>query len=101
MTLSRTHNGATADTELMRRQAVALVLAMAPEHIQMPTGTTRLVEDLGYDSLRLIELLIAVESHFAVHAPSDEPIHAQTLGDVEMLVMQLARMHSQPEGPCS
>jgi acyl carrier protein len=86
------------DVELLRRRAVALVLSMAPQQLQMPTSSTRLVEDLGYDSLRLIELVIAVEALFGIHAPLQEPIDAQTLGDVEELVVQLARTQAQAAG---
>ncbi len=84
----------TSNSDEVRRQAVALVLGMAPEQVQAPTATTRLVEDLGYDSLRLIELAIAVESLFGIHAPLEQPVEAQTLADVEQLVMQLAQAHS-------
>ena len=83
-----------ADVEIIRRQAVKIVLGMAPEQVEMPTGMTRLVEDLGYDSLRLFEMAIALEEHFGVHAPSDEPIQAETLDDVEKLVVRLARVRT-------
>jgi acyl carrier protein len=80
---------------VIRREAVKIVLGLAPERVQTPTAATRLVEDLGYDSLRLFEMAIVLEQYFGVHARSDQPLQAQTIGDVERLVVQLADFPSQ------
>lgn len=76
--------------EPLREQAVQIVLAMAPLPVDAPTGATRLVDDLGYDSLRLIELSIALQEHFGVTVKADESARADTVADVEALVVELA-----------
>jgi acyl carrier protein len=70
-------------------QVHAVVAAMAPH----PTaagdldGGTRLVADLAYDSVRLIELTIALEKHFGLPALEDSRLATvTTVGEVADLV---------------
>ena len=65
----------------------ALVAAMAPRPGAALTDDTRLIADLAYDSLRLIELSIALERWFGL-AEVDETAIAtvSTVGDVVDLV---------------
>lgn len=41
-----------------------IVAAMAPQPVAEMTGTDRLIEELGYDSLRLMELTVVLERSF-------------------------------------
>lgn len=63
------------------------ILELAPSSISAPTEQTRLVEDLGYHSLALLELAFALEDKFALPAMDAE--QAQKIGtmlDVEEYV---------------
>ena len=73
----------------VQAEAVRIVVAMAPRAVTEPTGSTRLAEDLGYDSLRLVELGIALEEHFGVELADAESLRAETLADVERIAVAL------------
>ncbi|MEU9186129.1 hypothetical protein AB0D14_16580 [Streptomyces sp. NPDC048484] len=68
---------------------------MAPQPVQEVRTEIRLVEDLGYDSLRLIELAIALERAFAL---PEIGVHRSTtvvsVGDVVDLVRELRTTQS-------
>lgn len=88
MTMTDPSTGGTAH----RDQVVELVRAMAPEsEISGGDGdladASRLVEDLGYQSLRLIELTMTLEETFDL-PPFDREILAavRTVGDVVSLI---------------
>jgi acyl carrier protein len=77
------------DTATGSTQVRAVVAAMAPN----PTAAadlaedTRLVADLGYDSVRLIELSIALEKYFGLAGLEESRLAAvTTVGDVIDLV---------------
>jgi acyl carrier protein len=74
---------------LLGEQAIQIVLALAPEPVEHPTGDTRLVEGLGYDSLRLMELTIALEEHFGLTVSADAR-RIETLDDVDALMASLS-----------
>lgn len=70
-----------------RDTVFAIVGAMAPVPDAELTDDTALVADLGYDSLRLIELTLALEQAFGLpELGQDETATAGTLGDVVRLV---------------
>lgn len=50
-----------------------IVALMAPEPPAEPNDTHRLIEDLGYDSLRLMELTVVLERTFGLprYRPED------------------------------
>jgi len=77
------------DPQAIQAQAVRIVVAMAPRPVAQPSGETRLTEDLGYDSLRLVELGIALEEHFGVEVGDAESFRAETLADVERIAVTL------------
>jgi acyl carrier protein len=78
-----------ADVEAVQREAVRIVVAMAPRTVAQVESSARLVEDLGYDSLRLVELGIALEERFGVELAEGEAFRVETLADVERLAAQL------------
>ena len=64
-----------------------LVVAMAPAPVTEPGPDTRLVEDLGYDSLRLLELAMAFETEFELPPiAADEVATVATIGDAERML---------------
>ncbi|MGD9901084.1 MAG: acyl carrier protein [Spirochaetales bacterium] len=50
--------------------------------IDKVTDETRIVEDLGYDSLDTVEMLMNLEEKYNIAIPDDEAINLKTLGDV-------------------
>ena len=62
----------TADDRL-RADTRALTASLAPDRGVEVTDDARLIEDLGFDSLLLIELTLAVEERFGL-PPSRYPI---------------------------
>jgi len=78
------------DATAIRAQAVQLVVAMAPRAVAQPSAQTRLAEDLGYDSLRLVELGLALEEHFGVELQDVSSLRVETLADVEQVAVALA-----------
>lgn len=69
-----------------------IVIAMAPgtvppEWVPAPPPAVRLIEDLGYDSLRLMELTVALENAFNVGPYRPEELSGvRTVGAVIDLV---------------
>lgn len=67
----------------------ALVTAMAPGPVE-PALHSAFVGDLGYTSLRLLELSIAVERAFALPPLTPDTLAGvQTVGDLVALVQNL------------
>ena len=48
---------------------------------QLP-GSTRLIDDLGFDSLAITEVVFFTEDLFSIHIPNEEIIQARTLDDL-------------------
>ncbi len=74
-----------------RVRAIATTMALKP--VDEVTRETRLVDNLGYDSLRLLELAIALEMEFGLTGISaDETVSITTVGGVEDFIAEaLAR----------
>jgi acyl carrier protein len=50
---------------------------------------TNLTNDLGFDSLDGVELIMAIEEKFNVHFPDSKTKDLKTIGDIITLVIQL------------
>ncbi|MFB9904332.1 acyl carrier protein [Allokutzneria oryzae] len=75
-----------AHTEVAR-----VVAAMAPNQGVAVTAESRLTADLGYDSLRLMELTMALEKHFGLPPVDFErAATVTTVADVTRLVEGVA-----------
>lgn len=74
----------------LSRQVRELVGEMSPAGPRTAKSTDRLIEDLGYDSMALIELAFAMVSTFALRPiKEDAAIAIQTVAEVEALVRSL------------
>lgn len=71
----------------VRDEVITLVKAMAPEPDGELEDNTRLVDDLGYQSLRLVELTMALEETFDL-PPFDRTdlTGVSAVGDVVSLI---------------
>lgn len=66
----------------MKEKVIALIadkLGKKPAQINMDS---RLVEDLGADSLDIVELIITFEDEFGISLPDEEVAKMKTIGDV-------------------
>jgi len=50
--------------------------------VEEMTADTKIAEDLGADSLDVVELLMAIEDEFDVEVPDEEIENIKTVGDV-------------------
>lgn len=54
------------------------------------TGSARLTDDLSFDSLRLVELALSLESEFAIGEVEETTVlDIITVADVERLILEL------------
>lgn len=75
--------------ESTRARVRQLIGEMSPNGRQEAASTDRLIEDLGYDSLAVIELSLQMESTFALTAIGQGTVpDITTVRDVEDLVVQ-------------
>jgi acyl carrier protein len=77
--------------ETLRTQVRQLIGEMSPLGSRTAESTDRLIEDLGYDSLAVIELSLQLESQFSL-APMAQADAADitTVGDIEDFVVSAA-----------
>lgn len=81
-------DGQETTAERVRR----VVAEHAPTRVATVESADRIVEDLGFDSLALLELVVALEEEFGLHAMGTErSVHLATVGDVEQLLDRLSR----------
>ena len=77
------------DEREIRRRTRAVVKEMAPLQEEEVTASSSLVVDLGYDSLGLVELLVALERELGMSAEERDEIVVETVSDVEARVVEL------------
>lgn len=61
------------------------VLQMVSEKIDIPLENLKLenlfIQDLGFDSLGVLDLILAVEEHFQMTIPDEDAENIKTIGD--------------------
>ena len=70
-----------------------IVCMLAKQLNKRPEGITpaaRIKEDLGADSLDVVELLMSVEDKYGVRVPDEELMGIKTVGDLTNLVNKIA-----------
>lgn len=82
-------NSAARGEGEVRETIWKIILDLAPSPVDAPSEQTRLVEDLGYHSLALLELAFALEDRFALPAMNEEQAQRiSTMLDVEEYVLK-------------
>jgi acyl carrier protein len=72
-----------------REEVWRIIREVAPKKDQISTSS-RLVEDLGFDSILLLELAVALEEHFDLPSLDEAGRRGvRTVHDVESLVAQV------------
>lgn len=70
-------------------KVTTLIIQWAPDPLSHVTADDRLVEDLFYDSLALIELATSLSTEFSVTMPEEQLSTTRCVGDVVTLVAEL------------
>ena len=64
-------------------EKIAQILAeQLDANVETITAETKIAEDLGADSLDVVELLMSIEDEFDVEVPDEEIENVKTVGDV-------------------
>lgn len=58
--------------------------------VEKLSADTALTDDLGVDSLDIVEMLMTVQDEFDIEIPDEEVENLKTLGDVAKVVEKLA-----------
>ena len=88
---------ATAEDNHVRARVRAIAARLAPAAPAEVGSQARLVDDLEYQSLALLELAFALEEEYGL-APIDEAIAARirTVGDIEGYILTQLRQRQAP-----
>lgn len=65
------------------KKLLADQLNIAPEKITM---TSKVIDDLGADSLDVVEMLMTLEDEFNVTVSDEESVNLKTVGDIVKLI---------------
>ena len=87
-TASPAKKGSVAELESIVRKLVAEILEVEPDSID---PEAQLIEDLGMDSMKALEILAAIEKRFRVKVPEESLPKLTTLNRVIEVAKQHAR----------
>lgn len=83
------HTSSHAEETNIRRQIAELVMEFAPNPDVAPTTQTLLSDELGYHSIVMIELAVALEREFRLDPlPPTEARNIRTLGHIQDAVVR-------------
>ncbi|MFA5262828.1 MAG: phosphopantetheine-binding protein [Opitutaceae bacterium] len=85
---------ANGDDESLRRLLIAVLTDHLPDKSkQIPSWSdeTKLIEDLGYDSLAIAEMIFYFEDLFQISISNEEILHVRTLGELHVFVHMKAK----------
>ena len=75
----------------MEEKIVDLIADKLCKKKEQVTLTARLVEDLGADSLDVVELIMAFEDEFGVSLPDEDISSLKTVGDIVNYINKLKK----------
>lgn len=84
------------DERDIRRRTRDVVREMAPLREEKASASSSLIADLGYDSLGLVELLVALEQEFGMSVEEEYELGVETVADVEERVVELLLRRPSP-----
>ena len=80
------------------KEIIVEQLGVNPEQV---TPTASFIEDLGADSLDIVELVMAFEEEFGVEVPDEDAEKLQTVGDVVTYIKERANKGGASGGAAS
>jgi len=66
----------------MEQQIIDIIAKTLNKNAKDINQNTRLVEDLGADSLDVVELLMLLEDEYGITIPDEEAVKLNTIGDI-------------------
>lgn len=75
----------------MEEKIVELIAEKLCKKTEQVTMGARLVEDLGADSLDVVELIMAFEDEFGVSLPDEDIATMKTVGDIVNFITNLKK----------
>ena len=75
--------------QLVRQDLKQIINDLLDYELPAITGKTHLQNDLGMESLDVVELIIDVEKHYRIQIPDDEIEKKKTFNDVFNLLCKL------------
>ena len=75
----------------MEQKIVELIAEKLNKKPEQVTAASRLVEDLGADSLDVVELIMAFEDEFGISLPDEEIATMKTVGDIVNYINKLKK----------
>jgi acyl carrier protein len=71
-----------ADEKTVEQKVVDIIVEQLNVNAEQVTADAKFIEDLGADSLDVVELVMAFEEQFGVEVPDEDAEKLQTVGDV-------------------
>ena len=75
----------------MENKIIELIAEKLCKKKEQITMASRLVEDLGADSLDVVELIMAFEDEFGVSLPDEEIAKMKSVGDIVSFISKLKK----------
>jgi acyl carrier protein len=75
-------------------QLVDIVTPMAEGRVANITADTGLTGELAFDSLKVMDLMLAVEDHFDISVPVNALADIRTVGELATLIETVAGKHA-------
>lgn len=66
----------------MEEKVIKMIAKKLGKKIEDVNLNSRLVEDLGADSLDVVELLMLLEDEYGITIPDEEAVNLNTIGDI-------------------
>lgn len=73
----------------MKEKIISLIAEKLSKKADTIKDTDRLVEDLGADSLDIVELIMSFEDEFNVSLPDEDVAKLKTIGDIVTYIENL------------
>ena len=77
----------------MLAEMIARQMGISPEQIGADSSIT---EDLGADSLDIVEMLAALEDACGIYIPDEEAVNLRTVGDVAAYISRIDGRQQNP-----
>ena len=72
-------------------EIVALLVKQLGKKPETVTDATRIREDLGADSLDVVEILMTVEEKYGIVVPDDVVMSIKTVGDLRAMIKNMVK----------
>jgi acyl carrier protein len=69
-------------------QSIIKPFAKHVEALKASTDATRIIEDLGVNSARLVDIILAFEDEFGISVDDESADKVRTLGDAVQMIVQ-------------